>query len=574
MPAYFVDPLRGANRNNGHTQSTAWKDFSPLESVALQAGDQVEVLAAGPFRSSVLLHGTGSKDLPIRIRFAAGRYDLHPDGMTERLLDISNANDDRARPKRIAVLIENSSHLRIEGEGAEFVCRGKMIELCIVRSNDISVTGCTFDYHRPTVSEWSVVSSTRETADLRIHCDSTFDIEDGRIQWLGEGWSESTGLAQELIPETHQVERLKDPLASLRCERLDSATVRARGAHSLNPGSIYQIRNPYRDCVGVFLNRSRSIELRELHFAFMHGMGVLAQFCDGISLESITVAPRKGSGRASAAWADCTHFSGCRGTIRIHNCRFEGAHDDAVNIHGTHLRILEAIHPRKIRVAFVHRQTYGFQAFESGDRIEFVHADSLRSYGTATVLAVEMIRPREQCLTLDAPVPAECRENDVIENVTWTPQVEIAGCICLRIPTRGFLVTTRQRAVIERNTFIRLRHGIHIESDAENWFESGCVKDLTIRGNHFVNGKGPAIRISPQNPVANSAVHRNIRVLANHFDHSDSLPVVEAHGVTGLAIENNVMQTAPGEKVEDVVKIECCADVSISENVIEHTPIG
>ena len=71
----------------------------------------------------------------------------------------------------------------------------------------------------------------------------------------------------------------------------------------------------------------------------MHGLGIVSQFSENISLLKVMVAPRENSGRIIASFADCFHFSGCRGLVKIDSCFTSGSHDDPVNVHGTHLQI-------------------------------------------------------------------------------------------------------------------------------------------------------------------------------------------------------------------------------------------
>lgn len=48
----------------------------------------------------------------------------------------------------------------------------------------------------------------------------------------------------------------------------------------------------------------------------------------------------------------------------MEKCLFSGAHDDAINLHGTHLRVTETFPERReIKVRFIHHQTVGFPAF-------------------------------------------------------------------------------------------------------------------------------------------------------------------------------------------------------------------
>ena len=565
MSTYYIDPIGGSDHRTGVSEDEGWRGFAPLQEHDLKSGDRVEILAPGAFDESLILRGGGSSSQPIIVSFAPGRYDLFPEGMERKKFNISNANSDSESEKVLAFYLKGVEHLHLEGKGATFFCRGKMIEICMEECDDIEVSGLSFDYHRPTVSEWKVVSAEDQEAEIEVHPDSTYELKDGQLTWVGEGWRESTGLAQELIPETLEVWRRKDPLVGLRIEELRSGRLRVYGDHGMTLGHIFQLRNPFRDCAGVFLNHSKNIVFEDVHFAFMHGMGVLCQFSENITLQSVKIAPREGSGRTSAAWADCTHFSGCRGKITLRDCLFHGAHDDAVNVHGTHLRVVEKIGEKEIKVAFVHNQTYGFQAFFQGDSIEYVHADSLEPFGVAEVENVEILSSREQLLTLSQPVPKDLRENDVVENVTWTPHVEIRGCRSEGIPTRGFLLTTRKKVVVCDNTFVSLDHGIHIESDAEGWFESGCVREMLISGNRFQLGKGPAIRISPHTSVVNSEVHQNIEVVENSFDLSKGYPAIEARGVKGLDVRKNKVLFSEDWEGSAFV-IEDCKDVVIVDD--------
>src|SRR5699024_5619423 len=92
-------------------------------------------------------------------------------------------------------------------------------------------------------------------------------------------------------------------------------------------------------------------------------------------------APREETGRTVASFADFVQISGCRGDVVITDSHFSGSHDDTFNIHGTHLRIVEVNEAeQKIKVRFMHSQSWGFQAFEAGDEIEFINGSTLIPY--------------------------------------------------------------------------------------------------------------------------------------------------------------------------------------------------
>jgi hypothetical protein len=59
--------------------------------------------------------------------------------------------------------------------------------------------------------------------------------------------------------------------------------------------------------------------------------------------------------------------------------------------------------------------------------------------------------------------------------------------------------------------------GILISDDASDWYESGPVRDVIIRGNAFMNCEENAILIKPETRRYAGAVHQNILIENNLF---------------------------------------------------------
>ena len=259
---------------------------------------------------------------------------------------------------------------------------------------------------------------------------------------------------------------------------------------------------------------------------YMHGLGIVSQFSENISLIKVEVAPRPESGRQIAAFADCFHFSGCKGKILIDSCFTSGSHDDPINVHGTHLKITSVDDKNKLTVRFMHHQTYGFAAFFPRDSIAFINPKTLQPVANAIIKSAILINKREMELELEGALPKGVEIGQVIENITWTPEVSITNSRFERTNTRGLLLTTRKKVLIENNTFYRTgMHAILIANDASSWYESGPVQDVTIRGNTFEEGgynQAPGnyvIAIAPENHqlVPGYRIHRNIRIENNIF---------------------------------------------------------
>lgn len=566
---YFVDPAKGDDAHSGLSRAQAWRTFRPVNARSFAPGDEVDILSGGSFYETFMPMGAGMTEAPVRIRFAPGRYDFFPADAAKLTLHISNSDDDPYTPKAVALLFRDVRHFVVSGERADFYFHGKMIETMLDRSQDITLTGLALDYHRPLVSELTVIEVGTNSAIVQIQQDSTYAVEGGRFVWVGEGWgSEGKGLNQECDPseDGRCWRRGNGPLTGVtKAEELEP--FRLRFFFDTNPGfvkgHVIQFREIFRDCAGGVIQRSKNITWKNCAIHAMGGMGIVHQFSENITYDHVDLAPRPGSGRTSCGWADLLHFSGCKGQILVTDCTLSGSHDDPINVHGTHLRIVDQPRPDQILVRFMHPQTYGLEAFVPGDDIEFVNHTNLRAYATNRVRIAEPRNEKEILLTLETRAPGKIGKEDVIENVTWTPSVTIRRCHVSVDSCRGFLLTTRRPVLVEGNTFLRTTmSAIDISDDANSWFESGPVRDVTIRRNRFIKCGEPVIRVMPEISTVEPGepVHQNIRILDNWFELTGN-DAVSAKSTRGLIIRGNRFSSN-----ELPVHTSACTEVDIENN--------
>jgi hypothetical protein len=88
-------------------------------------------------------------------------------------------------------------------------------------------------------------------------------------------------------------------------------------------------------------------------------------------------------------------------------------------------------------------------------------------------------------VTFEGPVPAGLKVGDALENLTWSPDVTIRGCHFASNRARGALISIPGRVLIEKNRFESSGSAMLIAGDANYWYESGAVTDVTIRHNTF-----------------------------------------------------------------------------------------
>ncbi len=553
---YLIDAAQG---DDGNPSGRPWRSFARVNALALAAGDRVEI-APGRYEGTLSLQGAGTQEQPIIVFFKPGVITIGMQGILRLPMFISNSCDSPA-PKPIGILIRDSSHIRLAGGGAEgpgattIVYDGRMVELFDEQVTDLCCTDLAFDLKRPTVSEFRVLEVAPAQAVIQVAEGSDYVILDGHFRWTGD-WGPGA-FCQEGIPAEGRCWRAPTPRGwtpqgqeEAQAADLGGRRVRlafATPGSGLTAGHHYHFRSTTRDTVGVHHARSAGIVLRDCTFHALTGMGLVSQFTSDITYRHVNVVPPAGTIRSCPAWGDIFQFSNCRGSIVVDGCRLSGMQDDALNCHGTYLRMVERTAGDQVLVRFVNGQTYGFAAFAPGDEVAVMDPGTLREYpgrAHATVSAIERRTDQDWLLSFKGSSPA-FQQGDVLDNLTWNPDITVRGNDVDMDPVRGFLFGTRGRVVIEGNTLHRcFMQGILVEGDGRYWMESSPIRDLLIRGNHFI-GCGIMIDANTALRPAGAAVHENIRITGNLFDQVQGAAVV-ARAVKGLTVGGNATEKGPG----------------------------
>lgn len=566
--------------------------LSAVPAVGLRAGDTLSLAVLG-IRPNTYANCVAQVQEALRqcrqrhcrvLRFEAGRYDFWPEGASRRELFVSNTSSETECPSKekvIGLLLEEMADLTIDGGGATFVFHGKMTMLAMLHCKRIGLRNVHFDFERPGGSEFAYTRVTPDSVELRAHPDTRYAVDGGRVALYGEGWKTNVDHCVKFNPATDRFAYSRDwrLLSASEATEVAPGLLRFPRPAGLEPkeGEVLTIRDIIRDQVGMLILESEDISFSDVSVHYMHGLGIVSQYSRNVTMERLHCEPRAGSGRVLASSADFLHFSGCSGRIVVRDGRFSGAQDDCINVHGTTLRVDSVLAENRLRVRFMHHQSYGFNAFFANDTVAFVAPATMQRFATAVVKGVLRVSDRVVELTLDRAVPRSLRVgSDCVENLTCTPEVEIRNNLFTHTSTRGTLVTTPRRVVIAGNTYRSTgMSAILIEADAAGWFESGPVKDVLIDDNDFIdcapNGhpEHAVIAVNPSNTVvdAKTPVHFNIRILHNRFKTWGN-PVLFAKSVRGLEVAGNRVASPDGGtmKAQELYRLSGCSRVKIGNN--------
>ena len=502
-----------------------------------------------------------------------GRYDFHPQDAATRNYYVSN--HDQPQPRPVGIALEDMHDLTFDGQGAELVFHGRMMPMSLVRSEDCTLKNFSIDFANPQISQITIVESSAENGiTFKPAPWVKYRISDkGDFITYGDGWAFRHQYAIAFEGDSrHIVYNTADlycPIANVKEVGEGLLNAPAWKDARLKPGTVLALRGWERPSPGLFITHCADTKLHNIKMHYAEGMGLLAQMSENLDLDGFSVCLKgDNDARYFTTQADATHFSGCKGKITSVNGLYEGMMDDAINVHGTYLKVVRRVDDYTLEGRYMHSQAYGFDWGYKGDKVQFVRSATMELVdGTNEVMEITPLDAvaKESEKGMDGaktfrirfkkPVPAEVSEQAGygIENLTWTPEVYFANNTIRNNRARGTLFSTPQKVVVENNLFDHTSGcAILLCGDCNGWFETGACRDVTIRKNHFINAltsqfqfTNAVISIYPEIPDLNGQkklFHGGrkaaIRIEDNTFETFDA-PILYAKSIDGLLFRNN-----------------------------------
>ena len=536
---------------------------------------------------------------PVRFVFGKGSYDFHPVRSTKKTYYISNHDQDN--PKSVAINLEGFNNFTLDGAGANIYTHGRMLPIAIVDGKNVKVKNLSVDSRVPQIAQAVVLENNKEKGEITYQLDRSvnYEVRDGNLVIRGEGWEivPSWGIAFDGKTK-HVVYNTSDiGVGTSRVEEVDAYVIKAPWKNDkLLPGTVIAFRSYARPTPGVFVSGCKNVELEDVTVHYAEGMGLLAQVSENVSLNHFSVALRKGSNRYFTTQADATHFSGCKGKIHSVGGLYEGMMDDAINVHGTYLRIIKQEDDHTLIGRYMHGQAYGFYWGGKGDAVQFVNSSTMEIVADNKIAAIEPYDQKsiEGCkefkITFSKPVPVGVANGNFgVENLEWTPEVYFADNVIRNNRARGSLFSTPKRTIVENNLFDHTSGtAILLCGDCNGWFETGACRDVIIRNNRFVNAltnmfqfTNAVISIYPEIPnlkeqklYFHGGKGHGVCIENNVFETFD-MPLVYAKSLDGLTFRNNkIIQNQdfkPFHWNRHRFLFERVINVNIENNTFENT---
>ena len=531
-------------------------------------------------------------DQPKVLVFSTGIYHFYPDGCKTKVY--YEANTINAGPKVCAFHFEDVKNLVIDGRGSHLIFHQEIQPFTFDNCENITLKNLTIDWEQPFIAQTEVLRVNDRYMDIALNPKETpYHLEEGKIFFdVGNGrtneWKQTLEIDRKeryIVPQTGDLPCLGEGWNAYTAEATMPGIVRLHFNFKRKPqiGNFLIMQHASPTHAGVFISESNKITIKNLRLYHAAGSGILAQYSKNIEFDGYQAIPNRTRMRYFGGGFDGLQIVNCQGNVLVNNCTFEGLINQPVTVHSISVRVDEVMSANQIKCSYLDKQNEIQNWAHSGDRINFIDANS-----TNTIKTITDIDEQHFSLLFEQPVPTNLQAATIIENLSWIPDLTIKNSNFKNSRASGLVVATAGKVEIENNTFESSGSAIRIAGDANTSQKTGGATDISISGNIFTSLCNTSayhyneaiISIYPIIPDLNDdtpVFHRNISIQNNLFNSFD-YPLLYALSVNELSFTGNTVTRSydfePFNNRLYTFSIEYCKRINITGNNLSNDVLG
>ncbi len=360
----------------------------------------------------------------------------------------------------------------VDGTGARFMIDGFMEDISVRNCRGVTVRGFEIDNVRKPYTKATVTSTEAGVADCRL----AFPIIKETPIVRTAVYSHRLG---RFIPEICDFESL---------ESLDGDVCRIKlkgDASAVAPRDEIYLCHTFHFRPSVLIENAKDVRIENVTVHSHAGMGMTAFHGENIALSGFRVVPSEGEHFSTNT--DATHFTSCRGTLRLEGCEFEGQGDDGINVH-TYYYTPVARDGRTLTLkisspTWTHTQKMDYPL--AGDVFEMNDKRSLKVVERFNVVSsVHDDNERTCTVTLDRKTP-ENLEGYLFSAPGQTPSLEVVRCSFKNHFARGMTLKARKCYIDSCDMTDLFELPIKLAAEAY-WQEGVGCEEMTVRNCRFV----------------------------------------------------------------------------------------
>lgn len=451
---------------------------------------------------------------------------------------------------KTAIVIENIKNMDIDCGGSTFIMDGKMTHIYIKNCENIRIKNLNIETAFPNIHKLTVLKASPFYITFEIDSQSKYIEENGDFYWVGTDYK--LGFTDNKNGASHTPTAKKENLFHITrngshplfgVASIKQVSERVFNARFIVPkdyeeGQVFYIYPTRYEEVGIFIEGSKNIELSSIRQTFNNSFALVAQDSENITLDNVDFSPNSSAEVDFCSFGDFLSFTMCRGKIRVNNSNFDSTGDSVCKLQGFNFKIVHS-DKDKMTVKFPKSHSYGFECLHDGDIIAFIDPKTLCEVGRTKLLHATLRDELYYDLILTTYAPP-LGVGGFIECIPTNPDFEFSNNSVNRIAANGVLCTTRGKVRIENNKFLNTgADGILVANDASEDYVGGCIQDMVVSGNAFMNCQGNAVSIKPDARKYSEALHKNILIENNLFI-LNNIHALEAISCRNVVLRNNV----------------------------------
>lgn len=389
--------------------------------------------------------------------------------------------------RKSAFLLEGMTDLTIDGGGSTFIFKGIMNAFYVLGCKNVKIKNLTIEFPDYPYPNGFVTDIYENYFDMRLDSDNVVLDSEGTLYVKSGDFCDRVHCDVRFDGETHEIIRgtgdnsLGKSLNSIKKEMIGDRKVRFFDPPVMpKKNDVFGLLTGIRRASGILIDGSDNTVIENVVIHSCIGIGVMAQNCNNITIDKLSVTASEGRYVSSAA--DATHFVGCTGDVTVKNSLFEHMLDDALNVHSIYTKVVISGKGYAV-VKFMNSASVGIELFKEGDAVISVDPDTLKASELLTIKEAKLINREHIQLTFEEDTVLKVGE--LIDNVSAYPSLLFENNVVRNNRARGMLIATNRPAVVRNCRFHTSGSAIVLECDGKFWFESGAVQDLTIENNIF-----------------------------------------------------------------------------------------
>ena len=516
-------------------------------------------------------HETGADGLC----FDKGEYRIRAALASEAVLAMSNHGDPTL--KRICFLLRGFKNFTLDGGDSTFVFEDIVQPLAMLDCEGVTVQNMTFLSLETKNAQAEIVRAEGNWMDVRLYEGTKYFISDGDLK-IGEDEKEpqfvfyfdeydaTTGWFVEKHAEYMARTRDGGILPHLTFSLCEDGCIHVEGLRRpFKAGNRVVLGTESRCIANMFANRCVNTTVRGVTVFSGIGMGLIAQNCDGVEVDRM--ATRIAKGRLFSINSDATHFVHCKGLIHVHDCHFEGQHDDAINVHSIYLKVVEK-RERSVIVRYMHPESRGIGIFHAGARAAVIDPATLFSRGELDVEdVIELNVDNTEIVFAQGADLSIIEEGDCLHETSYHPTVIFERNVMLNNRARGVLLDGGADYTLRDNLFRTPGPAVRFGGEASYWYETCGGETVLLENNIFDNcayaGWGLEVIGGRSYPHADGQyIHGALTVRGNVFRNCDR-PLAALYGFSSVTFEGNTLENCP----TPTVKCQNCGEIALQDEV-------